>query len=267
MKKLTKMLAAFALLVGVFGVDDNQKETTKVDAVWENEAVRVYLDKTSTIAGLGWWKTDDTFIHIWDGTINHYEKMIKVDDNLFYYEVSSDIWSKFTDATRGIEFYVYNTSSNQNQTYFTDGLYLKTNELNYFKLNSVNGSNKQSYDIKNKEVEETIEGILLLTCESTPTQVQNVVNSYNALRSIGKSNLNTWTISDEVEINGEPVIITVTFYERLAYLANLKAISINPAQNILIHSKDKNLLALVVIGFVSLTSITGYYFLKTKKFI
>jgi len=256
MKKLTKLLAVFALLAGVLGVAANQKEITKADADWGNETVRVYLDKTVTIATLGWWQTNETWIHIWDGEIDHYQQMVEMNVNVFYYDVPGEIWQKLTDDTKGMEFYVYNTGSQQNQTEFTGGAYLKSNELNYFKLNSANSDAKQSSDKKNKEVEDTISGILSLNCDSTAAQVQDVVDAYNALRPMGKSNLSTW----EVDAG-------VTWFGRLAMLSATSGATepILPSRFVNNSKHLFDLKVVTLVGVLSLTALSGFYFLKTKK--
>ena len=255
MKRILRFLPVFALLAGVFGVAATKSDSIRADAAWNDETVRIYLDKTATIAGLSWWSTDDTYIHIWDGTTNTNAKMTKVNDNLFYYDILDPTWDLFTDGTRGVEFYVYDQSSNQNQTYFTDGLYLKTNELNYFKLDSAYGSAKQSYVIQNKEVEEVIADILTLTCSSTQLQVQTVVDKYDALRAQGKTNLNTW----EVDAG-------VTWYERLEmYADSVGATFSGSSLNFAILPQTNNIALISFIGLMGITAIAGFYFLKTKK--
>ena len=254
MKKILRILPVVALLSGIFGVASTKTDSIRADAAWNDETVRIYLDKTTTIAGLGWWQTDNTYIHIWDGTTDTYELMSKLSDNVFYYDILDATWDLMIDASRGIEFYVYNRESPQNQTYFTDGLYLKTNEFNYFKLNSANESAKQSYIIQNKEVEETITSILVLNCASTPAQVQSTINMYQALRPLGKSNLNTWTVAEA----------DVTFYQRLSYFADYNNVTMPAPTNVPVDSK-RNVGLIMTIGAIGITALAGFYFLKSKK--
>lgn len=254
MKKIFIFLPVVALLAGVFGVTMIKTDSTRAEAAWTNETVRIYLDKTTTIAGLSWWQTDSTYIHIWDGTTDYYELMTKVNNNLFYFDVVDSIWDNLTDNTRGMEFYVFDQSSAQNQTFFTDGPYLKTNELNYFKLDSANATAKQSFVIQNKEVEEAITAILALTCTSTKLEVDAVVTQYNSLRPLGKSNLNTWQVG-----TGD-----VTFYQRLVYIASVAG-STPPSVQYTTNDPKHNVGLIASIGLLSLTAIAGFYFLKTKK--
>ncbi len=217
-KKASLALIGLACTAGiVFSVGLKPTGTNvPVQATYNDETVRIYLDKTTTIAGLGWWKTDSTYIHIWDGVSDTYQLMTKVNDNVFYYDIVDATWDLFTESSEGVEFYVYDRSASQNQTVFTDGLYLKNNELNYFKLNSANGSAKQTYTILNKEVEEVKVEILGLSCSSTQSQVQTVVDHYNALRAQGKANLNSETVA-----TGD-----VTFYQRLSYFAHRTGVTL-----------------------------------------
>ncbi len=217
-KKTTLALIGLACAAGVIFSVGMKATNSNVDvnATYGNETVRVYLDKTTTIAGLGWWETDSTFIHIWDGSTDTYQQMGKLSSTLFYYDIVGATWDLFTNDGRGVEFYVYDRGSLQNQTEFAGGFYLKSNELNYFKLNSANGSAKQTYSLLNKEVEEVRVEILSLTCSSTQSAVQTAVDHYQALRAQGKTNLNTWTVA-----TGD-----VTYFQRLSYFAQLRSVTL-----------------------------------------
>lgn len=256
MKKIVKMMAVLGLLSGVFGIAATSKPEVNANAVYGDSNVTVYLDKTTAIAGLSWWQTDDTFIHIWTSeTGDIYAKMTKISNTLFSYSVSSTIWSNFS-GTEGFRFYVYDRSKAQNQTVWLTGLTEKNAENNLFITTSALGAANQTLDKKNKEVEDTISSILLLTCESDSTAVQAVVNQYQALRAQGKTNLNTW----EVDAG-------VTWYERLEMYADSVGVPISPAQNHINADSQKNTFAIVVIALFGISSIVGYSFLKNKKIV
>jgi hypothetical protein len=258
MKKFIRFLSIAALLAGVFGVAATKSDTVQANAEWGNETVRVYLDKTVTNDGLTWWITDNTYINFTsDGTNYTYSAMTKINDDLFYYDILGTHWNSINGTNIGkIEFHVHNWDNPQNIVYDTNLNYLKVNEFNYFKLTSASPDTKQSYDLKNKEVEEVITSILTLDCESTMLEAQTVVDQYNALRPLGKTNLNTW----EVDAG-------VTWYDRLAYLA-AEAGATNPSSSsrYLESNQPSFTLQLVtLVGALCLSALAGFYFLKTKK--
>ncbi len=256
MNKVFKIFPVVALFVGASFMMTNKTNPIRTDAIYNNEVVTIYLDKTTTIAGLGWWETDETYAHVWDGNTDIYQQMVKVSPTLFTYDMPADKWALFTESSRGIEFYVYNKGSDQNQTYFTDGAYLKNNELNYFILKSANEATKQSFEVKNYQVEQVISEISTLTCSSTQIQVQAVVDKYDALRALGKTNLNTWEVDTGV-----------TWYQRLSYLAQRTGATFGgSSQNYYAIPQNNNLVFLAYIGIViGLSSLAGFYLLKTKK--
>lgn len=256
MKGTIKGLATLALLTGVFGFATLKQKEVKTNAAYGNETIRVYLDKTVVIQGLGWWATDETWIHIWDGSNDHWQKMTKVNVNLFYFDVVGSMWNGFTDPSRGMEFYVYDTSKDQNMTYWMDGKYMKDNELNYIVINSANDPGKQSYDVKNYEVEQTISAIGNLDCDSTVSEVQSAVDLYNGLRAQGKTNLNTWTVAEN----------DVTWFQRLQYFAEFKGLSITAARDTVVNN-ESNAIGLLAIGGLSVLTLGGYALLKKKQFI
>ena len=256
MKKIVKMMAVLGLLSGVFGIAATSKPEVNANAVYGDSNVTVYLDKTTAIAGLSWFQTDDTFIHIHTSeTGDIHAKMTKISNTLFSYSVSSTIWSNFS-GTEGFRFYVYDRSKAQNQTEWLYGLDMKNAENNLFITTSANGGANQTLDEKNKEVEDTISSILLLTCKSDSTAVQAVVNQYQALRAQGKTNLNT-----------REVTAGVTWYERLEMYADSLGISISPAQNYVTDNFQKNSTPIIIIGLIGISSIIGYSILKNKKIV
>lgn len=258
MKKFLKFLPVVALLAGVFGVATTKSDTIGADAAWSSENVTVYLDKGDIGLTYGWWITDATYIDIWDGTTNHRTQMTKLSDEVFSYEITSTMIDSLTTNSVGFKFYVYSDGYNipQNRTAFVGALDFKTEETDYYTITSANEVADQTISEKNKAVEDTIAAILTLDCESTDLEAQPVVDQYNALRPLGKTNLNTW----EVDAG-------VTWYDRLAFLA-ANAGATNPSSSSR-YSESKQLsstLQLVtLVGTLSLSALAGFYFLKTKK--
>ncbi len=212
-KKISTTITTITLIGGVVfsALINSAKEEVNLQADFSSDTT-IYLDKTVTIDGLGWWKTDNTYVHIWSGS-DAYQLMDKINDDLFSYVIPSAIWSAFTNDGFGVEFYVYDMSSNQNRTEFVGGLWLKQQEHNYIRLTSANGGAKQTLVTENKEVEETKDGILSLTCSSTIVAVNAVVDQYENLRAKGKSDIQNTVIDSDDE--------NKTYFERLDYLANI----------------------------------------------
>ena len=256
MKRITKLMALVTLVGAIFSVSLKNSENIGAQAAYGDTNVTVYLDKTTVIAGLGWWQIDDTYIHIWTKeTGDIYTKMNKVSNTLFSISISATTWNSF-DGTEGFRFYVYDRTKAQNQTEWLNGLDMKNAENNLFITTSANGGANQTLDKKNKEVEDTISSILALTCESDSTAVQAVVSQYQSLRAQGKTNLNT----REVDAG-------VTWYERLEMYADSVGVPISPAQNHINADSQKNTFAIVVIALFGISSIVGYSFLKNKKIV
>lgn len=260
MKKGTRGLLIIGLLAVIFGLTGLTKNrTVESKAAYGNETVRVYLDKKYAIEnGLGWWQTDETWIHIWDGQ-NTYKKMTKMSNYLFYYDVPGSVWTNFTDNSRGIEMYVYDRSSPQNQTDFTGGVYLKNNEYNYFIVKTANGGAKQETDKKNYEVEQVVTAIHGLSCSSMAMTVEMAVYQYNNLRPKGKTEIQTW------KINGDPN--EVTMYQRLVYLANYHNVPLSGVRYTASDESKKDYMAIFTIGTLGFVTIGGYALLKKKKMI
>jgi len=211
---LTTMTVIGAFLTSIYNSDTN----SQLDASWGNETVTIYLDKTYTINSLGWWQTDETFINYTQNGNGEYntQKMTKISNTLFSWNILGSVWETITSVAQGkIEFWVYNTSGNQNIVFDTQLWFLKQNELNYFRLNSANTGDKQTYTIENKEVEEVAFEISTLVCVSNTTTVQDTVNLYNSLRTAGKTVIQTREITPGV-----------SHYQRLKMIAAFKSISV-----------------------------------------
>lgn len=204
-KKITMALASVAMIGGLaisIGRSNYQTEAT-----FSGDTI-VFLDKTSIIPSLGWWQTDSTYIHIWDGTVDIYQQMNKINNNLFSFTIASLQISRFTDDSRGFEFYVYDRSNQQNQTVFVGGSTMVTNEYNYFKITSANGGAKQTLSSL-KAIDETKTSIFNLSCSSTSNEMQWALDQYGGLSSSDKTNVKTTYIVPE----------TTTYFDRLDYLA------------------------------------------------
>jgi len=263
MKKLTKMLAAFALLVGVFGVAANQKETVVAEAA-STETKRVWL-KSDYVT---WWDSDQensaVGIHFWGGegvigsSWSGVEMFKDVPNNLWYYDVPINTLNvKFTRIKRGAP-----TAEPHNKS-----------------INAaipVN-SNNARFELWNDIIEGENEGTWVVFTPATTTVVSNFAASIdtageacnatsveNAL--LAYSNLATF---EKAQYDSLAVGEGFTGLQRLVYLSSFYDVPFTPssARNVGSESKHQNISALVSIGVISLTSVAGYYFLKTKKFI
>ncbi len=121
-----------------------------VDAAFSGDTT-VYLDKTYIITQIGWWDTDDTYLHYWTTSTGDQQiKMtpVPVDDNSkTYYKVTipESVVTLF-DTDGGFRFFVYNRGSDQNQTEWINGASWKTQDYNLFDIDTANLTAQQHMD-------------------------------------------------------------------------------------------------------------------------
>ena len=85
---------------------------------------------------------------------------------------------------------------------------------------------------------------------------QAAVNAYNALSTFEQDQFDALQVSPGV-----------TGLQRLNFLKSFYGISTPLNQNMTQSNNNKNVVAISIIGILSISAIAGYYFLKTKKAI
>jgi hypothetical protein len=150
-KKITTVAASFLMVGGIaISAGINQRSDYELDAAFSG-ATTVYLDKTYIVSQLGWWDTDDTYLHYWTSTtLDQQIKMTRVpvsDNSKIYYKVTipENVVTLFsTDG--GFRFFVYNRDSNQNQTEWINGASWKSQSYNLFDIDTANTDAQQHMD-------------------------------------------------------------------------------------------------------------------------
>jgi len=272
MKKLTKMLAAFALLVGVFGVAASQKETVVAEAA-ATETKRVWMKNSITAT----WDKDGagTAIHYWGGAAGTTFPGVRTNwdsaNELVYFDLPSYVTHYMFVRVSGFD--------EKNPTTISDWG-AKTADLdytasvgNYFDLSGPIGWDGATTPGSFKLFGEEGNRPLLTTTTIVSDLVAAIGDDKNLCDSISAGSVitlyNSLSTFELNQFSGFVFEGGFTGLQRLVYLSSYYDISLTPSsvRNVVSESKHQNISALVSIGVISLTSIAGYYFLKTKKFI
>jgi len=259
MKKIVKMMAVLGLLGGLFGIVATRKLEVKAEAA-NAETKRVWLHTTY----VSWWDGNLVNalvgVHYWGGTSSSDWAGVQMSkdnaNNLWYFDVPSDTTAvKFTrikasDPTAE----PFNKSVNTN---------LPVNpNLNRFELwiSTFSGEQEGAW-VGFTPVSTTIVVNFAAAidtsddaCSSLATQA--AVNAYNALSIFEQNQFDVLDVGEGV-----------TRLQRLNFLKSFYGIDTPLNQNITQSNNDKNVLAISIIGVLSVSAIAGYYFLKTKKAI
>lgn len=262
MKKFTKILAVVALLSGVFGVALTQKETVQAEAKTAQTDRRIYAWTKEA-----WAYNGDVYIHYWGGAANNFnaaDKMtLVVNDHwngLYYFDVPSAA-----------------TSFLLKNAYTGDGT-IKTADINISDIFT-------GTDYKAVETWGGGASVYYQTTVALPNngQVQAVLSAINSCSTSYAGGYNAWPQLDDLFITpnegktdfasttlNEPTPyggIQPNIGEKISYLEAKYTVDQASSARLFIEPTNKNTLAVVTIGVISVTSIAGYYFLKTKKLI
>lgn len=256
MKKLLKFLPVVALLAGIFGV-----ATTKSDTIGAYAAQQtVYLDKTQTVEVIGWWVTDETYVHYWTSASGDVEvKMTKISDLLWSYTFPTSVLNSFSSGDGGFRFFVYDRGKPQNEWGWHGGEWYATSDNNFFKMTTTNETAAQNGDVsfeENPHITSVKHGISRLSCNSSSVFAGWVYDNYDALDSTGKATIQT----DLIQVGD------VTWFQRLQYFAELNGLSIIAARDTVVNN-ESNAIGLLAIGGLSVLALGGYALLKKKQFI
>jgi len=269
MKKLTKMLAAFALLVGVFGVAANQKETVVAEAATPQTHRRIYVTL------LGDWTLDQMYISYFGGNIetqvlfNDSVLMTQVvndyNTGLFYYDVPIDHTTFLVRKNTG----TWDGDHNQSVDIAISSLFEDSNYLaaaiggwaadglkrTFTAYDNLPGNSGQ------------IAAILSHIDSCSPSYA----GGYNAWPQINdlfitpseKKDFDTQALFESSPYNSTQPKIS----EKIAYLESRYTIdqATPSGSKLSTYNLKKSTPLVVVIGTLSLTALAGFYFLKTKK--
>lgn len=256
MKKLLKFLPVVALLAGIFGV-----ATTKSDTIGAYAAQQtVYLDKTQTVEAIGWWVTDETYVHYWTSASGDVEEpMTKISDLLWSYTFPTSVLNSFSSGDGGFRFFVYDRGTPQNEWGWHGGEWYATSDNNFFKMTTTHQTAAQNGDVsfeENPHITSVKHGISRLSCNSSSVFAGWVYDNYDALDSTGKATIQT----DLIQVGD------VTWFQRLQYFAELNGLSIIAARDTVVNN-ESNAIGLLAIGGLSVLTLGGYALLKKKQFI
>lgn len=267
MKKFTKVLAVLALLTGFIGVAMTQKETVQVEAEtvetkrvwfypdyvtwWENNTTG---ETPTTAVGIHYWGGEGVIGTTWAGT-----PMLKdAANDLWYYDVPlNTINVKFTRIKTADP-----TGEPWNKS--IDTIIPANSGQHRFELwnDQTLGENQGAW-VSYTPVTTTIVTSFSETIDTSgeacnATAAQTAVNTYNSLSTFEQNQFDVMVVGDGM-----------TGLDRLTYLKSFYNIStsLNVNRVTIPRETNSNVIAILSIGGISLTSIIGYYFLKSKKYI
>jgi hypothetical protein len=255
MKKFLKFLPVVALLAGIFGVATTKSDTIGADAAQQT----LYLDKTQTVEVIGWWVTDETYVHYYTSASGDVEvQMTKISDLLWSYTFPTSVLNSFIAGDGGFRFFVYNRGTAQNEWGWHGGEWYATSNNNFFKMTTTDDTAAQDGDVsfeENPPITSVKHGISRLSCNSSSVFAGWVYDNYDALNSTGKATIQT----DLIQVGD------VTYFERMTYLVSDAGYtpSGSSVRNVNVNKANYSLVALV--STLSLSALAGFYFLKTKK--
>ena len=157
-KKITTAALSLTMVGGVIlsiGTSNNRSDY-QLDAAFSG-ATTVYLDKTYIITQLGWWNTNEPYLHYWTSSTGDKQitmTPVPVDDNSKTYykvEIPSSVVNEFS-SNGGFRFFVFDRSTDKNQTQWINGADWKSQDYNLFVIDTANdgwttnGDNQQHMD-------------------------------------------------------------------------------------------------------------------------
>lgn len=251
MKKITKLMAVIALLGGVFGVALTRNETIKADAATV-ETKRLW----AKIVNKDQWDSAgaSTYIHYWggDSSTSWWGVPINWDvtNDMVYYDVPGN--------TTGVIF--VRVSADKTSVWNQTADLVATGHFDtwYFNLTGYGGGEwKNDITIQPTKVVTDFAATIDTSGEAcNATAAQNAVNAYNGLSTFEQNQFDTLFVGGGM-----------TGLQRLEFLKSFYGISTPLNQNFVQSDSNKNILAISIIGILSISAIGGYYFLKTKKAI
>ena len=251
-------MAVIALLGGVFGVALTRNETIKAEAATV-QTKRVWM-KNSIPAD---WSKDGagTAIHYWGGAQGTAWPGVRVKldtaNSLVYYDIPAD-------ATYFMFVRVSGSDPIKDWSAKTADLLFSNSIGKYFDLTGPiawGGATTPGSFVSFTPATTTIVASFAATIDTqaeacNATAAQNAVNAYNALSTFEQDQF------DALSVGGG-----MTGLQRLEFLKSFYSISTPLNQNLVQSDNNKNILAISIIGILSISAIGAYYFLKTKKAI
>lgn len=284
MKKLTKVLAVLALLTGFIGVASTQKETVQVEAQTTQTHRRVYVYL------MGGWDVDQMFIHFWTDSGDVFawtespEMTQVVNDyytGLYFYDLPvAAIGFLVKEDSNGSE-----KTSDESEDILISELFVESN----YKVAAVGAW-------ANDGVKRTVtynDYLPLTDGTNDPGKVAAILSQIDSCSSNYASGYNAYPQLFDLFTNSAAQDVKDTFStqtlfesgigatglarpgsegqatieEKMNYLSSRYAIDGALPSRFTESAKSSNTVAIITIGLISVSSIAGYYFLKTKKFI
>ena len=251
MKRVIKLFATLALLTGVFGVVATHKEAVAAEAATVTTK-RVW----ATAKDISWWFNADAQFGIETRVGETYVKSVMVLEPNNQVVEGANTWP------------IYYLDIPTNITHIQWFRKVGTNEYNFtgfnaygtglFYLKSPNPAYLDTARVFNttKAVADFAATIDTQAEACSTSNAQAAVNAYNNLSTFEQDQF------DILQVGGGK-----TGLERLNFLKSFYNISTPLNTNVAFGTDNKNILGVAIIGGLAISSILGYYFLKTKKFI
>ena len=261
MKKFTKVLAVLALLTGFIGVASTQKDTVEVEAATTQTHRRIYAWTKDS-----WTYNGNVYIYYWGGVSNDFnspdQMTLVVNDHyngLYYFDIPIGATHfLLKDAYLG-------DGSNKTADVTVANLFTTTD---YLILETWGGGSSL---------------FLQTTVSLNNGQVQAILSKIDSCSNSYASGYNAWPQLDDLFItpnegnlgfsgtylnelspynNVQP-----TIGQKIAYLESSYTLDQSSSARLVAQNPSSNTLAVFTIGLIGVSSIAGYYFLKTKKII
>jgi len=262
MKKLTKLLAVFALLAGVLGVAANQKETVvaKAATVQTHRRVYVYL-------GGAWDNPGHMYIHYWNSG-----------GDLTTWGNKPEMVNVLSDYYQGLFFYDLPINAATFMVVAYSGDTAEKNKSADILVNDLEVSGNYKAIAVGAWVADNTKRVVSIV-ENLPVntwQAAAVLNNINSCSTSYASGYNAWPQLNDLFITPSTLdlntVVTdnfggdTTIGNKTTWLANQYNLdqAASP-QRFSQFDNTKNIAALTTIGVMGLTALAGFYFLKTKK--
>ena len=265
MKKIVKMMAVLALLMGFIGVASTQKDTVQVEAAtvetkrvwfypdyvtwWENDTTG---ETPTTAVGIHYWGGESVVGSRWAGT-----PMLKdAANDLWYYDVPlNTINVKFTRIKTADP-----TGEPWNKSIDTE-IPANSGQHRFELWNDETSGEYHGAWVPYAPVTTTIVKSFSDTIDTSgeacnATAAQTAVNTYNSLSTFEQNQFNDLDVGEGV-----------TGLQRLNYLISFYGIDTPIGSSVpgRIPSSDNSATATLIISALGVSSLAGYYFISKKK--
>lgn len=295
MKKMFKFLALTSLLSSLFGLTAISKQEVKAEAAITSGDVRIAVVRPDWWESAGAWQvmrvanTEDDINNNAVANITYYEIESYTDDT-YYTSIGSDRFSEY--STSGVVFYdipysaingkyfdlarLSTTDPSEATVWNSTGAEVFTPSLlhkiwriwgNGAGIYRPEGENSESRQVANRVINSLLYGYL--SCDPSSINGYGAFNTLNTNFNLtGRTFSSSDTVLDFVSAadyaTGRGAGVTVLTSTKIAMM-QANAVANNGNVNYISPSTRRNVGLVVVISSISLTSLIGYYLLRTKK--